>query len=589
MFAIVRRTRLAMCAAIPALALVACSDDVTSPKTEARLPRVERGNAPAARLLIDTSRCTATACGHGGVYAGADQIVAFNQAIPLSATLDSAASVNSAAIRWNLLGGFYGQTVLATVSGNPATITGPSDWGTYFVQLTVNGAPRDSLQLLVVRNPTRSVWVSPGGDDAGSGTVNQPKRTFSAAIAAAKAGGNADVYAMDGWYSEATTIALADSVNVYGGFYINSRGVQRGTNLSTIQSTQDVAMVGRGLHSSRLELLSIKAASAAGAGRSSISLALHNSSGFRASGLLLWASNGSAGIAGRPGMNGMIGGTGWDGNPGQYGCGPVQTTYGGGGGVRGTSGGWGGPGGCGWQVGYNGLAAEGGGGAGGGGGWDHGWNGVRGADGSDGADGAVVGHSMIQNGEIVALVGSNGVDGSSGKGGGGGGGTQGTCSFWGCWAGTWRGNGGGGGGGGGGNGTAGTGGQAGGASIALLLDNVADYQFVDVKYFTASGGAGGDGGRGGNATLGGQGGAPGNPTLAFGRGGDGGNGGRGGDGASGDGGASACVVLYQVNETGSNAFAGTKSYCNAALDAAKGGVSRSPGNTGFLGQILRLQ
>ncbi len=78
----------------------------------------------------------------------------------------------------------------------------------------------------------KSVFVAKTGDDQGLGTIDDPLRTIQAGIGKALALGRRDVLVATGVYVE--SIALADAVNVYGGYAPDFRARDRFTHESAI-------------------------------------------------------------------------------------------------------------------------------------------------------------------------------------------------------------------------------------------------------------------------------------------------------------------------------------------------------------------
>jgi hypothetical protein len=244
-------------------------------------------------------------------------------------------------------------------------------------------------------------------------------------------------------------------------------------------------------------------------------------------------------------------------------------------------------------------------------GWPSAIQSNNGQDGLNGADGAVgvggggcsnVFGSISQNRWVPPTVGAKaGGAGAAGKPGGGGGAGGGTARylFGGC--GSYElGPTGGGGGAGACGGNGGRPGGSGGASIAVMLTNIAGAQplIQDNRIRRGPGGDGGMGGFGGPGGQGGRGGFGGQPTTwsgsAGGKGGDGGNGGPGGGGGGGCGGPSIGFLSFGVNQA---PLANEYDYDDTVITSGSGGpgggaaVGSAAGTSGVAGKsanVLRL-
>jgi len=398
----------------------------------------------------------------------------------------------------------------------------------------------------------RSVFVSPGGDDAGAGTRADPLETLAAALALADAGGFDFVIADAGDY--AGSIDLVADVSMYGGFeWDGVDGWLRPDGLSSriLGGPIPVRAIDV-LVPTTLDRFGVEAADGAAAGESSIGLLAVRSSGVTLVDVSITAGRGHAGANGRPGANGVNGANGTNAANGAAGG------AGGGGGASacGAAGGGGGDGGVG-------LAADGadggdGSGAGGGSGGAGGNAIVQdGGDGSAGTLGASGPAGAAGAGECLATDvpsgcdGGDGADGEAGGGGGGGGGGLGGLDF----PDDLAGGGGGGGGSGGCPGIGGGGGQGGGGSWAIHATDT-PLHLERVSLAVGGGGDGGNGARGGAGATGGAGsnggtGASGCPDSAAGGGGAaGGASGSGGPGAGGAGGPSWCLVRVGGDRSG---------------------------------------
>jgi hypothetical protein len=409
-----------------------------------------------------------------------------------------------------------------------------------------------------------AIFVSPGGNDANSGSKAAPKATIIAAVTAAVAQGKPHVYVSGGTYNGSLT--LANGVSIYGGYDANTRWNRSGTPVVIIRETTAtngavIAVAGSSLSSPTfLDRLTIQGATTNVAGASVYGLWCSGCTGLSVKNTSIEAGNAGSGIAGTAGSQGSGGGGGSSGNNGD-----CDNNSGGGGGSSGTSacgrngggGGWGryaGTSGNGGGTGVVGTAG-GGGGSGGGGGdagsGNAGSYGSSGSNGSGGSSGSVTGSQLWLG--TSGAGGSNGADGNGGGGGGGGGGQS---CFW-CLDGT--GNGGGGGGGGGCGGTAGSGGTAGGGSFGAFLVNSGGASFSASTVRSGNGGLGGAGGAGGGGGTGGSGaGGASACTAEVGAGGNGGRGGDGGRGGHGGGGAGGpSYGIYKSPGSTSVTVAGT--------------------------------
>ncbi len=272
-----------------------------------------------------------------------------------------------------------------------------------------------------------SVFVSvTTGDDANPGTMQHPKKTITAGLAAAVGEGKRDVLVSEGDYVESVT--LAGGVGLHGG-YRAAEGWRRYPDSVASVLGGAVALRAEAISApTRVSQMVFVAKSGSQAGEHSIGAWLSGCTdalvfercGFRAGvgGPGLPGGNGQAGAAG---ANGGSGGDGCEGDC--LGCG--QPSVGGGGGSAcGRTGGNGGAPGIGDQSGkpgQNGCCTT----PGGPGGAEEtpGEPGPNGANGADGADG-VGGQAFLvvdQTGLVVGR-GGDGAAGGHGQGGGGGGG-----------------------------------------------------------------------------------------------------------------------------------------------------------------------
>ncbi len=481
------------------------------------------------------------------------------------------------------------------------------------------------------------IFVAKNGDDANPGTIDEPKLTIAAGLAAASSGNKRDVYVATGVYSE--NIVLIDGKGLFGGYSPDFRDRDPITQETAIlgdvpTGNQAGTITAAGLGNSGnaktiVDGFTIFGYNAANqAGENSYALYLSEC------GSNVEVTNNR--IIGGPGGNGGQGGGGSDGNDGQDGAGgdDVYDTGtdqcvasmelpGGTGGTNtctdGTAlhGGDGGESKCPvWgaapassEYGSDGV------GAGAGTGGEPGWDskipstppspscglctvdsdniaeGAPGTDGSEGSDGLAgngcnAAQGTVAGGQWIGGAGSDGIDGTHGRGGGGGGSGRGN-DLTGCsnpHIGDDVGGSGGGAGSGGCNGTGGDAGDAGGGSFGVFIvysNNTTAVPIVaDNTIRRGSGGAGGTGGPGGAggvAGFGGLGGAHGTGSAIFcsAGGGEGGDGGRGGHGAGGGGGCGgASYGIFAWNASGS---------AIQAYNAANAYQTGGSGGTGGLG------
>lgn len=385
-----------------------------------------------------------------------------------------------------------------------------------------------------------SVFVSSEGSDAGDGSIAQPKRTVGAAVATA-ASGSRDVLVAAGTYEATGGVALADDVDVHGG-YSSSDWSRSLVNVTTLRGGPQ-AVLADGDTGVLLQRLRIEGT--LGLPHLSVyGIRAINGSAITAELLTVVAADAAKGpdgaAAGHAGRNGGPGGMAVQGT-----CDRQIVASGGAGGFSpaGRSGGSGGSGGYGSNRGTAGawgsIGSSGGtGGASGNPGGDgtSGANGSAGAGGANGSGGSGAAFSTVW----TARTGTDGVMGAPGNGGGGGGGGGGQTGTF-VMDGT--GNGGGGGGGGAEGGSGGNGGGGGGASISGYFVGSSLVVVRDSRFMSGSGGAGGNGRDGGTGGTGGVGfGGAQNCTAEVGAGGYGGNGGAGGSGGAGGGGAGGASI-----------------------------------------------
>jgi hypothetical protein len=390
-----------------------------------------------------------------------------------------------------------------------------------------------------------AIFVSPSGNDANAGTMDAPKQTLAAAIAAAQSAGK-DVYADIGTYAE--TVELVAGVSLYGGYDSSNKWQRAIGNASIIQGTLDTGVIVNALGvATNLQYFTITSvAGAAGTGGSSFGIQVIGSAGpILIQGCTVKPGNGGSGIVPLAAAAGAPGGTASGQSAGTSSCG----TAGGGGGpaVSGATSGIAGGNGSGPNAGGGGSAGSAGEACCVPGGGGNGGDGNAGGTGSPGADSNVTAATigvMQSNGTFTTADGAPG--GSGTPGGGGGGGGSGGASSSGCplscgpdtsgW--------GGGGGAGGCAGAGGAGGGGGGGSFGIVA--VGSTLTVDQCQINAGSGgnaAGGGGGGGGGTAGGGTLGTGGQSYCGSGgAGASGGNGGPGGAGSGGTGGPSICLL-----------------------------------------------
>jgi hypothetical protein len=361
-----------------------------------------------------------------------------------------------------------GPSVGAIAASATPTVTAPSTVGTLRFQVVVRdprgatSAPA-SVQVNVLEDRGRAVFVSKAGADTNDGSRASPLLTIQAAIGrAATLGGVAGVYVSEGTYEESLT--LATKVHLYGGF--GAQWVRDPVAAPTIVAGGTTAVKAESVSDVRMDGLEIRSADATAAGESSIGVLVVSTDGAVLTGSTIKAGAGATGAAGKTGARGEDGSGGDPGKDSADICLGVEPGGAGGAGP-GFAGGHGGYGGCG-AGGQTGAAGGGtpaaAGGAGGG-------ILARGGDGGDGEDGApgVNGRGGLSFGAVgasgyVPSAGGSGGGGAAGCGGGGGGGGGGFFLLV-----AWSGGGGGGGGAGGPGGGGGGRGGGGGASLGLAL------------------------------------------------------------------------------------------------------------------------
>jgi len=384
---------------------------------------------------------------------------------------------------------------------------------------------------------SKSIFVASYGDDTNPGTQALPKKTIQSGIDAAQMTGMSWVLVGDGQHDGG--FSLKDGISISGGYgfgWKRSRGSR-----SSIRGGNP-AIFGEDINSPTTILSFDVLPGMAEPGKTTITIALKNTSGVVLKNLTINGGKGGDGVDGEQGDKGADGVKGGDGqnapkdsnsvgfcknqdNPPNQGA-PAPSTCGdNAGGLGGKAGfkknagkkggdsplgGMGGPGGPGFAGGMLGGFGPGG------------------SIGGSGVGGEAGGSFVVF--EWAGNAGGVGEVGVSGAGGGGGGGGGGGYESLGCdsWGGA-----GGGGGSGGCGGMGGGGGTAAGASVVLFLLNSPSTQIVDCRLLGGQGGRGGAGGSGGPGGAGGPGGKGGRREENSGDGGKGGMGGAGGIGGAG--------------------------------------------------------
>lgn len=449
------------------------------------------------------------------------------------------------------------------------------------------------VQINVMEDKTRAIFVSPLGDDVNNGRERTTAvRTIQRGLGLATAlGGGADVYVANGTYDE--VLGLQTGVSIYGGYQSGTWLRDPAANQVTVNGGSTMITV-LGLNASDVTLDGLilrTPVEALATGLSVHTVLLRQTQNIRITNNQIIAGDAGPGSGGQFGFNGV---QGLPGAPGTSAVCPALTGGAGGaagqpgppdaGSQVGVAGGSGGKGGNGNVTGENGTKgndagalAGGTGGLGGtivsvaGGG---GTNGAAGAAGQNGTGGAQLG--TLSTAGYVPADGTNGTSGTSGSGGGGGGGGSGTA--------VGAGGGAGGGGGSGGGGNLGQGGKGGAGSFAVVVMSSTGVVIEGNTIITGDGGIGGPGGVGGNGRPGGLGAFGGGGCAGGGSGGRGGNGGAGGNGGHGGGGGggpsigilkdAASTVTIGGNNTFQIGSPGAGGFSQGAQGA--GGVS---GNT----------
>ena len=436
---------------------------------------------------------------------------------------------------------------LGFLTGANPTFTAPATVSTVRFELRVTddgGAQSQAsvVQINVMEDRTRAIFVSPLGNDNNTGTRASPVQTVIMGLAKANnAGGGTDVYIANGTY--AGSHLLQTGVSLYGGFATGTWIRDPANHPTTlIGPTNMVGLYGSQVSDITLDGLRIETPpDFISTGQSAYAIFLTQSQNIRitnnriSSGEAGPGSGGQFGFPGVPGLRGGDGGNascstltpgtgGAGGQTGQPSAGSQLGFVGGAGGPAaltgpGSQGQWGGgpnPG----TPGSGGQIAN---------GPQNGNPGGAGAPGTNGQNGqaAPAFGTLVTSGYLPA-AGADGTHGTSGSGGSGGGA--------GASGGTGFGGGGGGGGASGGGGNLGQAGQGGGGSFGIFLLGSTGIVIQNNTIITSKGGNGGIGGRGGNGAIGGPAGVGGAGCNGAGNGGMGGAGGQGGDGGHGGGG-----------------------------------------------------
>ena len=442
------------------------------------------------------------------------------------------------------------------------------------------------VQINVMEDRTRAIFVSPLGNDNNDGSRGSPLRTVVQGIArAATAGGGTDVYIMNGTYEG--SYALATGVSLYGGFTSGSWMRDPAAYPTTLVGPGNMV----GLYGSQVSDITIDGlrietpAEFISTGQSAYGIFLSQSQDIRitnnriSSGSAGPGSGGQFGFAGVHGLAGGVGGNavcssslfGPGGTAGQPGAPSAGSQTGFAGGAGGNGGSLANPGAAGQGGGGAGAAPGGSGGPGGavGGNGTAGLAGIVGAAGQNGAGAGSFGTITISG--YLGAQGADGTSGTSGGAGGGGGGGGGSFP-------AGYGGGGGGGGASGGGGNFGQGGHGGGGSFGVFLLGSTGIVIQNNAIVTGNGGEGGLGGRGGNGGIGGLGGPGGGGCNVGGDGARGGNGGAGGNGGHGGGGGGGpSIGIFEDASSQLVATGNTFEIGNA------GGAGFSEGNAGAPG------
>jgi hypothetical protein len=463
-------------------------------------------------------------------------------------------------------------------NGGPGTNPGPggdngSDGG--------SGGQNKACDGPVASNNADDYFVAGnGGNDANSGSQDDPLSSIQAAIDLADQSGGGNVYVASGVFSE--SIELRSNVSLFGGYDADSWTQCPDVNPTTIVGGT-TAMKGENIQSAKVNGLTI-IASEAGSDESSVAVRLVDSSNVEIFGNRIVAGDGGDGSSGPDGADGAGGEEGFNGASAAA-CPPDRNGGSGASSDLDVGGGGGGRGGA-----AGGFDGSSGGGPHGGAGGQGGGIGTSGDEGERGnlddpAEIGVPGNGglgigTLADGFYAPADGDDGSTGEDGSGGGGGGGGGGALVFA-C------GGGGGGGGAGGAGGRGGLGGLGGGASMGIVLVNSTDIMIDDNVIETGEGGNGGDGGDGGLGGAGGEGGFGGSRFGGQGPGRDGGNGGSGGLGGAGGGGGGGPVVGIFEDAGSSSTRTGNRVLLGQPGDGglSPGGTDGEPGEEGAFVKI----
>jgi hypothetical protein len=442
------------------------------------------------------------------------------------------------------------------LTGASPTFTAPASVSTVRFELRVTDAsggvsPASVVQINVMEDATRAIFVSPLGNDLNSGASRtSPVRTITAGVAHAEtAGGGTDVYVVNGSYDG--SVELASGVSIYGGYQSATWIRDAEAYPTTINGEGDFAVKGNGDTDVTLDGLRITTPIGANVtDHSRYGVFLTGTQNITITNNRITAGEGGPGASGQVGVHGIDGLVGANGTNGSCTATP-ERGRGGDGGAPGAPNGLTDPGVDGGDGGDGGDATHppgfgrtgdgpsaGGGGAEGTASSPNGTNGGTGSDGIGGGEGLGGGSFgvLASPSGYVPPGGTAGTRGNPGSAGGGGGGG---------FAATGAGGGGSGGGASGGFGGSGGGGAGGGASVAILVMSSTGIVINQNALTTSRGGAGGAGGSAGTGGIGALGGSAGSGCGdggSGGTGGKGGNGGRGGHGGGGGGGPTIGIL-----------------------------------------------
>lgn len=530
--------------------------------------------------------------------AGTTQDVNRGEQVTLSGTANDPEG-HAVTYRWT-------QTFGPDVTGGPGFLTGQSP--TFTAPATVSSVRfelrvtdefgRESqasvVQINVMEDKARAIFVSPLGNDLNSGTRASPVRTIVRGLGLATvAGGGTDVYVGNGSYEE--TIGLQTGVSIYGGYQSATWlrdpmefpvFLTGGQNMITVIGLNASNVIIDGMHIRTPH-------EATATGLSVHTVFLNQTQNITITNSEITAGNALAGSGGQFGFNGV------QGRPGDTGANAVcsATPTGGAGGAAGqpgppsagsqlgVAGGEGGDGGSQNVSGENGTSGSaagsltgGPGGTGGTLGTPAGGTGGTGTNGTAGQNGT--GGDQLGTLSAAGYVPADGTDGTSGtpgSGGGGGGGGSGTAAG--------AGGGGGGGGASGGGGNLGQGGKGGPGSFAIFVHSSTGIVIDRNTIVTGTGGIGGTGGMGGNGGPGGLGAFGGSGCGGGGTGGRGGNGGTGGAGGHGGGGGGGPSIGI-IHDAASTVTIGPNNTFQIGTPGAGGFSQGNGGASGIVGHAV---